>query len=169
MPKLRIEDSSDIEPHLRIKNIPNPHKVYAEIEDIIEYRIGIEDINEEKYEHKKGGKEEEVHVEIEAVKPLDKFTKIVISVEIDTTLKPVHKEDIEYIGNIEIEAEGKVRTEYPQETALQKSILWDAFRSFYEKTLYGDIKENYMKMCNKYMRTLRDEIKSFLDLLPKTH
>ncbi|MFB6075625.1 MAG: hypothetical protein ABEK17_00625 [Candidatus Aenigmatarchaeota archaeon] len=167
MAKLRVEDSSDIELDITVENIPNPHKIYGEVKTILEDRIKMDDVNEENYEHTKGADKEEVKVELEATKSLDKFSKIVIEVTTETELKPVHKEDIEYVGKIEIEAEGKVVTEYPQESAIQKSILWDAFRSFYEKTLYGDIKDNYKDMRDKYMRTLRDEVKSFLDLLPQ--
>lgn len=168
MPNLRIEDSSDIEVHLRPKNIPNPQDAYNEFVDILIMRCNLEknDINEKKYEQERKGKTEIVHTEIEAFKPLDKFSKIVIEAEIDIEMTPAQGEEFDYVGDLEIEVEGKVRTEYPQESALQKSILWHAFRVFYEKVLYGDVKENYMDKCDKYMRTVRDELKSYFDMLP---
>ena len=66
-----------------------------------------------------------------------------------------------------MEIKGTVETSYPQKTALQQSILWDAFRAFYEKAIYGDLREEYMEDCRKYVIRLRDGIQGFLDLLPK--
>lgn len=168
MPNLRIEDSSDIEILLRPKNIPNPQDVYTEFVDILRMRCNIDkdDINEKKYEHEKKGETESIYVEVESFKPLDKFSQIVIEADITIDMRPASGEEYDYVGDLEIDVEGNVRTEYPQESALQKSILWHAFRVFYEKVLYGDIKENYMKKCNKYMRRIRDELKSYFDLLP---
>lgn len=168
MPNLRIKDSSDIEVHLNPKNIPNPQDAYNEFVDVLRTQCGIDsdDINEEEYEHERKGEVEIISVEIEAVKPLDKFSKIVIEADMDIEMRPASGEEYDYVGDLNIDVEGEVRTEYPQESMLQKSILWHAFRVFYEKVLYGDVKENYMKTCNKYMRTIRDELKSYFDLLP---
>lgn len=168
MPALRVQEQSNVKPNIKAKNVPNPHNIYSEIMNILVDRINISknDINEEKYEHSK--KEvEKVHTEIEATKPMDKFTSIVLEIEINMTLKPIHKEEIEYVGDLSIQIAGFVRTDYPQDTALQKSILWNAFRSFYEKALYGDIKGDYMNLCTKYVRNLRDELKRYLNLLPE--
>ncbi|MFP4045822.1 MAG: hypothetical protein ACLFS3_02070 [Candidatus Aenigmatarchaeota archaeon] len=168
MASLRVEESSDIEPHIRRKNVPNPQDAYDEIISILidDCNISKSDINEEMYEHEKRGEVEVVHSKIEAVKKFDKFSKDVVKIEMDIEMKPVRGEEYDYVGDLEIEIEGKVRTDYPQDNAVQKSMLWHAFRTFYEKVLYGDIKKVYMKKCDKYMRQLRDGLKSYFDMLP---
>lgn len=168
MASLRIEDSADIEPHIRRKNVPNPQDAYDEIISILidDCSIGRDHINEEIYDHSKKGEVETIHTEIEAVKKFDKFSKDVVKIEMDIEMKPVRDEEYDYVGDLEIEIEGKVRTEYPQNNAIQKSMVWHAFRTFYEKVLYGDIKKVYMKKCNGYMRKLRDGLKSYFNMLP---
>lgn len=168
MPKLKVEDECDIHPTIKAKNLPNPQEVYKEIKDIliIKCKIDSRDINERAYEHKKGDPEK-VHMFLEAWKWKDKYTRIVYEIEMDMVLHRVDKGEIKFIGDVEIEIEGFVRTEYPQETTLQKSIVWDAFRAFYEKTLYGDLREEYMDDCRKYVHKIEMGIKAFLDLLPR--
>ncbi|RLJ03327.1 MAG: hypothetical protein DRP11_01065 [Candidatus Aenigmatarchaeota archaeon] len=169
MPKLRVEDKCDITIHKRVKNVPNPQNIYHEIIDILINRcsIGKNDINEEFYEHEKTEDSEKVHIELTANKVLDKHSKLVIDIEINITMKPVNKKDIKFIGDVEIEVEGFVRTEYPQDTAIQKSLLWNTLRGFYEKTLYSDVREDMMKLCNKVMRKLKKNLDAYFNLLPK--
>lgn len=168
MAKIVIEDECDIIPRITVKNIINPHLVYPEIKEILISRCKINPrcINERVYEHTKGDPEK-IHIFLEAWKQKDKYTRILYEVEIDIILRQVNKPKIKYVGDIDIEIKGTVETSYPQKTALQKSILWDAFRAFYEKALYGDLREEYMEDCRKYVIRLRDGIQGFLDLLPK--
>jgi len=168
MAKIVIEDECDIIPRITVKNIINPHLVYPEIKEILISRCKINPrcINERVYEHTKGDPEK-IHIYLEAWKQKDKYTRILYEVEIDIILRQVNKPKIKYVGDIDIEIKGTVETSYPQKTALQKSILWDAFRAFYEKALYGDLREEYMEDCRKYVIRLRDGIQGFLDLLPK--
>lgn len=170
MAVLRVEDECDITPVIKVKNVPNPHHIYREIKDVLIMRCRLKDdhINEKRYIHEKGQKEEKIHAFIEAWRQMDKFTRVALEVTVEMVLRPVHKEDIEYIGDINLKIEGFVRTEYPQRTAMQKSILWDAFRTFYEKVLYGDIRENMMDLCRKYVKILDNELRAYLSLLPRT-
>lgn len=168
MAVLRFEEGADIEPHIRRKNVPNPQKAYNEIVDILMMRCDIDkdDIDEGKYEHSREGETEIIHSEIEAVKPFDKFSEVVIEVELDIEMRPVKGEEYDYVGDLEVELKGKVRTDYPQENILQKSMIWHAMRVFYEKLLYNDVKEVYKNKVNKYVRILRDDLKSYFDMLP---
>jgi len=168
MAKLKIEDECEIIPRITVKNIVNPHLVYPEIKEILISRCKLNpnEINERVYEHTKGDPEK-IHIFLEAWKQKDKYTRILYELEIDIILRKVNKPKIKYVGDLDIEIKGTVETNYPQKTALQKSIVWDAFRAFYEKALYGDLREEYMEDCRKYVRRLRDGIQGFLDLLPK--
>jgi hypothetical protein len=170
MAKMRVEWECEIHPYIKVRNVPNVHNIYHQIKDVLTIRcyINPKRINEEVYEHEKTGNVEKIYSKLEAFKPLDKFTQLVIEIHQHITLRRVDKKDVKYVGDLDIEIIGYVRTEYPQETAIQKSILWNAFRVFYEKALYGDLKENMMNLCRKKVITLRNEIKAYLKLLPKT-
>lgn len=166
--RLRIEDKSHIKVHLRPKNIPNPQDAYNEIVDILVMRnnFGKNDIREQKYEHEMHEDSEVIRAEIRAYKPKDRFSYIYIKTNMKIEMRPTENEEYDYVGDLEVRSTGKVRTEYPQKSAFQRSILWHAFRAFYEKVLYGDVRQNYMNECDEYMRVLRDELKSYFDMLP---
>jgi len=168
MAKIKIEDDCNISPHIKVKDIPNPQAIYPEIKEILISRCGIKprDINESLYDHKKGNPEN-VHIMLNALKKKDKYTQLSYSLDIFMVLKPTNKGEIQYIGDVEIKISGKVETTYPQESKLQKTILWDAFRGFYEKVLYGELRDQYMEDCKKHVIKLRDGIQSFFNLLPK--
>ncbi|MFP4116108.1 MAG: hypothetical protein ACLFTQ_02785 [Candidatus Aenigmatarchaeota archaeon] len=165
---LRIDDFSDVELSIKSSGIPNPQGIYTEVVDILrmECNINENDINEKKYSHEKQRDTEVVSSEIRAYKGLDKFSKLYFKIKIFIEMKPAKAEEYDYVGDVEIRGTGRVRTEYPQENWLQQSILWHAFRVFYEKLIYGDVKEVYIQKCNKYMRILRDDVKSYFDMLP---
>jgi len=168
MAKIKIEDECPIIPRIKVKNVPNPQLVYPEIKEILISRVKLDprDINERVYEHTKGDPEK-IHIYLEAWKQKDKYTRLLYEIEIDMKLKRVNKGDIKYVGDLDIEIKGTVETNYPQKTSLQKSIVWDAFRAFYEKALYSDLRDEYMEDCKKYVIRIRDGIQAFLDLLPK--
>ena len=166
--KILVEDECDIIPRITIRNIPNPQQIYPEIKEILISRCKLapKNINERVYDHTKGDPEK-IHIFLEAWKQKDKYTRILYELEIDIKLKHLNKPKIKYIGDLDIEIKGTVETSYPQKSAIQKSIVWDAFRAFYEKALYGDLRAEYMEDCKKYVIRLRDGIQGFLDLLPK--
>ena len=169
IPKLKIEDDVDFTPNLKIKNVPNPQQIYHEIKTLLVERLTLKesDIDEKLYEHTKLGESENVRSVIEARKGKDRFTAIIYKIKIDMKLKPVHKGDIKFIGDVAISLSATIETEYPQDTPLQRSIVWDAFRAFYDKTLYKDAKEGYKKEAVKKLLTLKNEVQAFFDLLPK--
>ncbi|MFB6215497.1 MAG: hypothetical protein ABEJ72_00785 [Candidatus Aenigmatarchaeota archaeon] len=167
MPSLSFEESSDHSPHLHKKGIPNPQEAYNEVVNILTMRCGFDksDVDEKKYKHSREGDMETVHSEISATKSLDKYSKVVIDVEMDIKMKPVQGEEFDYVGDLEVDINGKVKTEYPQDSMFQRSILWHAMRVFYEKFLYNDVKNVYKDKVNSYVRTLRDDLKSYFDML----
>lgn len=166
--KIVIEDECEIIPRITARNIPNPQAVYPEIKEILISRCKLAPnrINERVYDHTKGDPEK-IHIFLEAWKNKDKYTRILYELEIDIILKHVNRPNVKYVGDLDIEIKGTVETNYPQQNVLQKSIVWSAFRAFYEKALYGDLRQEYMEDCKKYVIKLRDGIQGFLDLLPK--
>ncbi|QQG39576.1 MAG: hypothetical protein HYS81_04320 [Candidatus Aenigmatarchaeota archaeon] len=149
--------------------MPNPQQLYHEIKNILAERVVFSEANidEKLYEHVKLGESENIKSIIEAYRYKDKFTRITYKINIDMKLKPVHKGDIKFVGDVNITMGATVETEYPQDTPIQKSIVWAAFRTFYEKAIYKDVREGYKAEASRKLLMMKNEVQSFFDLLPK--
>lgn len=167
-PYLRIDDFGDISVNMDVESIPDPQEAYNEIIDILRYdcNIGKDDITEKQYQHEKDGDTEKIFSEIRAYEPKDKYTHVYVKIKIFIEMTPAKHEDYDYVGDLEVNGTARVRTHYPQDNWLQQSMLWHAFRTFYEKMIYSDIKQVFIEDCNKYMRRVRDGLKSYFDMLP---
>jgi len=148
----------------------NPHLLVKEIRDRLARVMTISptDIEEYDYQHKKlpGGKEE-FSVYLEAYKKMDVFSRIVLAVTISGEMVPVGKGEVEFEGTLDVFINGTVETIYKQETAIQSSLLFTAFRSFYHKVLYNDVLEEYEERMKKYVIRVTDEIRSFFNLMKR--
>ncbi len=165
---LRIDDFADISVNINAESIPDPQEALNEAVRILRYECNVDkdDITEKQYQHKKQGETEKIFSEIRAYEPKDKYSHVFVKLKIFIEMKPAKNEEYDYVGDIEVNGTARVRTHYPQESWLQQSILWHAFRTFYEKMIYGDIKQVFIEDCNKYMRKIRDGLKSYFDMLP---
>ncbi len=166
--KLRIDDFSDVDLQINAKSVPNPQEAYNEVIRILRFDcdIDIDDISENQYEHEISGETEMIFSEIRAREPKDEYSHVYIKVKVYIEMRPAKSDEYDYVGDIEISGSGRVRTDYPQQNWLQKSILWHAFRAFYEKVIYGDVKQVFINDANEYMRKLRDGLKGYFDMLP---
>ncbi len=165
---LRIDDFGDVEVSLNAEDIPDPQEAYNEIIRILRFEcnISVDDITEKQYQHEKHGDTEKIFSEIRAYEPKDKYTHVFVKIKIFIEMTPAKHNEYDYVGDIEVSGTARVRTHYPQETWVQQSMLWHAFRTFYEKMIYGDIKQVFIDDCNKYMRKVRDGLKSYFNMLP---
>ncbi len=148
----------------------NPHLLVKEIRDRLGrvMNINTTDVQEYDYQHKKlPGGNEEFSVYLEAYKKMDNFSRIVIAVTVSGNMTPVGKGEVEYEGSLDVFVQGTVETIYKQETPIQSSILFTAFRSFYHKVLYNDMLEGYEEKMKKYVVKVSDEIRSFFNLMKK--
>jgi hypothetical protein len=72
-------------------------------------------------------------------------------------------------GSAEIEIESVLRTEYPQDTVWQRSLLYEIFRVLYHRMIYEERRKKYLRQCKEETLRMHDELKSFLNLLPKSY
>lgn len=146
---------------------PNPQYVYEYIRKLFSSLFGIteREIQEREFRWDKIPGGESFHVRFETIKDLDTHTFQDITIEIDGTIHPSKEFGKE--GNVRIRFEGKIRTEYPQDTVWQRSLLYEMFRTFYHKVIYQSIRKRYVEECRELLLHFSDEIKSFFNLLPK--
>jgi hypothetical protein len=146
---------------------PNPQKIYPKILDIMttNLKFNPENIQEKEFTWNRATVPEKFSAHFEAFKDLDKFSYIFLTVEVEGSVKPSKEFGKE--GEARIVIDGVVRTDYPQDTVWEKSLLYEIFRVFYHKVFYVSQIQKFKETCRDMMLTLQNEIKAFLNILPK--
>ncbi|MEM5801926.1 MAG: hypothetical protein QXQ18_00875 [Candidatus Aenigmatarchaeota archaeon] len=147
---------------------PNPQNLYEQIKKFIVavFAIPEKDILEREFFWDRSKPDEVFRVTFEFVKDLDAFSFMEIIISLSGVAKPSRHFGKE--GSAEIRIEGRLRTEYPQDTLWQRSLLYEMFRVFYHKIIYEEKRKKYKEECWNLINKLQNEIKSFLNILPKT-
>lgn len=146
---------------------PNPQKVYPKILEVIEtvMRVPRENIQEKEFNWDRSKPEEKFRILWEVIRDYDKFSYMLLSISASGTVKPSNEFGKE--GDVKVEMDGVLRTEYPQDTIWERSFFYEAFRVFYHKVFYHEDRKRHLDACRGDMLTLQAEIKSFFNLLPK--
>jgi len=146
---------------------PNPQKIYYQLKKLFVtiFKIREDEIIEREFNWDRSKPEESLHTQLEYVKDMDKFSFLHIIVTLDAKIKPSEKFEKE--GSAKIKIEGWLRTEYPQDTIWQRSLIYEMFRTFVHKVLYQEQRKRYKEECVSLINQLQAEIKEFLNILPK--
>jgi len=146
---------------------PNPHAAYYQAKKILSQvtRVPENEIIERDFSWKKDGEEESFSVNLDVIKDMDRFSFIQISVSMKGKTRPSKEFGKE--GNLSITIEGVLRTEYPQDTLWQRSLIYEMFRAFYHKFIYEDARKKYKEECVNMMNQLYASLKEFLNVLPR--
>lgn len=146
---------------------PNPQYIYYQVKKLFStvLKAREDEIIEREFKWDRSKAEETFHTVIEFVKDMDKFTFIHILVTLDGSVKPSKEFGKE--GDATVKIEGWLRTEYPQDTLWQRSLIYEIFRTFYHKVIYEGTRKKYKKECTSLIMQLQAELKQFLNALPK--
>jgi len=132
----------------------NPQKFYDEIPKLIStsFRITPSAIQEKKFMMHKGDPEK-FKAEWEVVKDLDKFSyyRILVSLE-GVSSKGA--------GSAMIAVEGTLRTEYPQDTYWQRSLLYEVLRMFWHSSFYTSKRHYYLDEGKSLITFFVDDVKA---------
>ncbi|MEM5815538.1 MAG: hypothetical protein QXW01_03215 [Candidatus Aenigmatarchaeota archaeon] len=148
-------------------NGPNPQIAYYQAKKILASvtKMPENEIIERDFSWDRSGEEEKFSVNFDVVKDMDKFSFIQITVSIKGKIKPSKEFGKE--GNLSITIDGALRTEYPQDTLWQRSLLYELFRAFYHKFIYEENRKKYKEECVAIIMQIYNELKEFLNVLPK--
>ena len=115
---------------------PNPDKIYPKILEILEKVLAIpkDNIQEKEYTWDRSKIPEKFSARIDAIKEFDRFTYMVIEITLRGEVRPSKEFGKE--GEAFLNIGGVVRTEYPQDTFFQRSILYQFLMNFYHKVYY---------------------------------
>jgi hypothetical protein len=146
---------------------PNPQNLYEQIKKLVVSVFGVpeKDIQEREVMWDRSKPDEVFKVKFEFVKDFDRFTFMHIRIDLSGVAKPSKHFGKE--GSAEVKIEGWLRTEYPQDTIWQRSLLYEMFRMFYHRVIYENTRKKYKDECKNLILKFQDEIKSFLNILSK--
>lgn len=153
--KLMIHDDL-LKPRRRIKvhfEGPHPEKFYKEIYHLllVTFRIPEDSIQEKDFVCKKGDPEE-CSAKWEVNKDLDKFSYYWIQVSLDWSVS-------NGIGKTDVTVQGALRTEYPQDSFWQRSLLYEFLRRIWHTTLYTPKRDEFLREGRRTMSTFVDMLK----------
>ena len=147
---------------------PNPQKIYHKIKELFVtiWKIDPHELQERDFKWDISKGEEKFSVTFDMVKDLDRFSFIQVVVSLKGNARPSKEFGKE--GSATIKVEGKLRTEYPQDTFWQRNILYEMVRIFLHRVFYEEKRKKYKEECRANLIRFLEELKSFLNMLPKS-
>lgn len=128
---------------------------YKELVDILHNRFDFDQVEEDKFRHWMDiGK---LRTEILCHKEMDKFSEIVI--EIVAHVKTMDGDQNQ--AKVRFESKSEVKTTYPEETEFQRSLLYFAMRSIWDKLVYGWARERWRKEAKDILVNLNSALREF--------
>jgi hypothetical protein len=119
---------------------------------LVSFRVSEDSIQEKDFQWSKG-EIEKFKISWEVNKDLDKFSYYFINVSLSG-------ETSKNSGKAEIEVDGALRTEYPQDTMWQRSLLYEILRMFWHTTFYNSKRDDYLKEGRRLLSLFCDQVKA---------
>jgi len=118
---------------------PNPERFYKEIPKLVRtiFKVTGHSMQEKLFEWKKT-EPQKFLVKWEINKDLDKFSYYWIQIKLSG-------ESEKGKGKATMSVEGALRTEYPQDTLFQRSLLYEFLRMFWHSTFYAPTRDRFIK------------------------
>lgn len=127
--------------------LDNPESAYPEIRDLLERRMAFDEVKEEKYFHDVDGGT--VRSKIITVEAFDKHSKE--ELEIFLVISPQSRE-------LDLQVKGKIITHYDTE-GWKGSLWYYAYRSLYDKFLYGSARHGFEEFVEEKMDELMERVR----------
>ncbi len=112
---------------------------YMEIKDLLENRFFFEEVEEERFRHHKD--KGLIVSKINALEEKDKFTEIELTFVVTIDIL----EEGSKRATVTIDSKAEVITEYPEGSTWQRSPLYYALRSLWDKLVYGWARGKYVE------------------------
>jgi hypothetical protein len=145
---------------------PNPQRLYEKIKEIFFTVVKHDptELQERDFYWDRSSEVEKFKVTFDLVKDMDRFSFVQIIITLSGEAKPSKEFGKE--GKATVEIEGRLRTEYPQDTIWQRSFFYELFRVFYHRVIYEEKRNQFKVQCKDWIYKIQDELKSFLNILP---
>ncbi len=138
---------------------PHVSKLYDFIHHILKsvFNIPSSAIQEEKYSWGKG-EIEKFKVTLYAHKDMDMFTYIYLKISLKA-------EGNEKTGNASITIKPYLRTEYPQDTIWQRSLIYEMLRTLWHRIFYAKKRDEYMEECRHLAYMMQEKLREYFKKL----
>lgn len=155
----RCFEESPGEIHIRYLG-PNPSKLYKKCWELMQgiFDVPQSDIQETRYEWGRGREGDKFRVRWWLHKDMDTFTYIYFRVD----LKGQGNEET---GKAFIRLKGWLRSEYPQDTIWQRSIVYEMLRTLWHRVFYRQKREEYLEECRNSMVVYERKLKDYFEEL----
>jgi hypothetical protein len=132
-------------------------QAYREVKNILENRFFFHRVEEEKFRH---------HMDrgiivskLNCYREADDFTTI----EITIVMTIEQQEDDSRAAHVTLDSKGEVVTRYPEKKAFQRSVIYFALRSIWDKLVYGWARGKWKDEAEQLMIDAHSEIRGFLE------
>ena len=131
----------------------DPRTAYDQFKHMLEHKKLFESIEETEYYINE--QENVLRAKLIAEEHIDNFTEEKIHIHFKTT---------EHRSEAQVQIKGVLVTEYPQTWRYQKTLWYYAYRSLYDKFLYGNVRAGYEPVIDdkieKIIKNLKEEIEA---------
>jgi hypothetical protein len=132
--------------------LDNPGQAYSELRELLESRMSFDHVHEEKYYNdvEKG----KVRARLYTEDGFDRHTAE--KLEIHLTIDPEK-------GEMDLQVKGMLVTEYPEKYKYHQTVWYYAYRSLYDKFLYGSVREGYEHAVEDKLENLMQRVRETLE------
>lgn len=141
--------------HETVVDVEDWETAYTEIQDILERRFDFDHVEERRFLHHKDMGNVVSRIEVE--EEMDDYTDMVIEFVLTFDLMEDGR-----AATLTIESRAEVVTEYPEESSWQRSPLYFALRSFWDKLVYGWARGRWEEETRDTMIEAHDSIRGAL-------
>lgn len=132
--------------------VDNPDRAYSELRDLLNERMKFSHVHEEKYFNDVDGSN--LRAKIETSWGFDKFTteemEIFFHVDRETS-------------EVDIQIKASLETSYSDSKGWQGSLWYYAYRSIFDKFLYGHVREGFEPAVDERVQDLMEKIRTALE------
>ncbi len=132
--------------------IQDSDRAYFELKDLLEHSIALDHAHEEQYYN--DVEEGLIRAKIIADEGFDAHSEGIY--EIFLTIDPSK-------GEMDIQIKGKIETHYPTSKPWQGNLWYYAYRSLFDKFLYGSVREGYEHAVEEKTDTIIHRVRETLE------
>ena len=133
--------------------LDDPHRAYPEIRDLLERRMGFDDVIEEKYYNDID--EGIIRTRIKTVEGYD--ARSIEQMDIYIFISKPQRE-------LDIQIKAKLVTTYEVEAKWKRSLWYYAYLSLYDKFLYGKVRHGHVEGVRAKADTLLERVRSNIEV-----
>jgi hypothetical protein len=147
-----MEIEEEITRRRQTLELEDPEQAYAELRDLLSTRMAFDHVSEEKYFNDVD--EGIIRARIETIEEFDRYSveQLELYLKIDKNK-----------GEMDLQIKGIIVTEYPEDYSYQTSLWYYAYRSLFDKFLYGEVRHGYIPAVEEKTDQVMERTRDLLE------